>query len=200
MKVYFILISIILCVSLNFYIFKNNKKKFIIGLFLTVSILFFTYNFKSNIDIFDYASSLEIDLKNSSELDPIKLILFLEKKLSENPEDLEGWKILARTCMLTGYVQKANKYYLKAIDLIPKDIELLSEYAFFKRNNNKLSESIIISERINLINPEDIDNLVFLTQLYSETSNTEKFEELIEILKSKNIDSQIIKELKGNQR
>ena len=200
MKVYFILISIILCVSLNFYIFKNNKKKFIIGLFLTVSILFFTYNFKSNIGIFDYASSLEIDLKNSSELDPIKLILFLEKKLSENPEDLEGWKILARTCMLTGYVQKANKYYLKAIDLIPKDIELLSEYAFFKRNNNKLSESIIISERINLINPEDIDNLVFLTQLYSETNNTEKFEELIEILKSKNIDSQIIKELKGNQR
>ena len=102
--------------------------------------------------------------------------------------------------MLTGYVQKANKYYLKAIDLIPKDIELLSEYAFFKRNNNKLSESIIISERINLINPEDIDNLVFLTQLYSETNNTEKFEELIEILKSKNIDSQIIKELKENQR
>ena len=200
MKVYFILISIILCVSLNFYIFKNNKKKFIIGLFLTVSILFFTYNFKSNIGIFDYASSLEIDLKNSSELDPIKLILFLEKKLSENPEDLEGWKILARTCMLTGYVQKANKYYLKAIDLIPKDIELLSEYAFFKRNNNKLSESIIISERINLINPEDIDNLVFLTQLYSETNNTEKFEELIEILKSKIIDSQIIKELKENQR
>ena len=200
MKVYFILISIILCISLNFYIFKNNKKKFIIGLFLTVSILFFTYNFKSNIGIFDYASSLEIDLKNSSELDPIKLILFLEKKLSENPEDLEGWKILARTCMLTGYVQKANKYYLKAIDLIPNDIELLSEYAFFKRNNNKLSESIIISERINLINPEDIDNLVFLTQLYSETNNTEKFEELIEILKSKNIDSQIIKELKENQR
>lgn len=200
MKIYFILISIILCVSLNFYIFKNNKKKFIIGLFLTVSILFFTYNFKSNIGIFDYASSLEIDLKNSSELDPIKLILFLEKKLSENPEDLEGWKILARTCMLTGYVQKANKYYLKAIDLIPKDIELLSEYAFFKRNNNKLSESIIISERINLINPEDINNLVFLTQLYSETNNTEKFEELIEILKSKNIDSQIIKELKENQR
>ena len=200
MKVYFILISIILCVSLNFYIFKNNKKKFIFGLFLTVSILFFTYNFKSNIGIFDYASSLEIDLKNSSELDPIKLILFLEKKLSENPEDLEGWKILARTCMLTGYVQKANKYYLKAIDLIPNDIELFSEYAFFKRNNNKLSESIIISERINLINPEDIDNLVFLTQLYSETNNTEKFEELIEILKSKNIDSQIIKELKENQR
>ena len=200
MKVYFILISIILCISLNFYIFKNNQKKFIIGLFLTVSILFFTYNFKSNIGIFDYASSLEIDLKNSSELDPIKLILFLEKKLSENPEDLEGWKILARTCMLTGYVQKANKYYLKAIDLIPKDIELLSEYAFFKRNNNKLSESIIISERINLINPEDINNLVFLTQLYSETNNTEKFEELIEILKSKNIDSQIIKELKENQR
>ena len=200
MKVYFILISIILCISLNFYIFKNNKKKFIIGLFLTVSILFFTYNFKSNIGIFDYASSLEIDLKNSSELDPIKLILFLEKKLSENPEDLEGWKILARTCMLTGYVQKANKYYLKAIDLIPKNIELLTEYAFFKRNSNKLYESIIISERINVINPENIDNLIFLTQLYSETSNKEKFEELIGILKSKNIDSQIIKELTKNQR
>ena len=200
MKVYFFLISIILCLSLNFYIFKSNKKEFLVGLFLTVSILFSIYNFKGNIGIFDFASSLEIDLKNSSELDPIKLILFLEKKLSENPEDLEGWKILARTCMLTGYVQKANKYYLKAIDLIPKDIELLSEYAFFKRNNNKLSESIIISERINLINPEDIDNLVFLTQLYSETNNTEKFEELIEILKSKNIDSQIIKELKENQR
>ena len=200
MKVYFFLISIILCLSLNFYVFKNNRKKFFVGLLLTVSILFSIYNFKGNIDIFDYASSLETDLKNSTELDPIKLILFLEKKLAENPKDLEGWKILARTCMLTGYVQKANKYYLKAIDLVPKNIELLAEYAFFKRNNNKLSESIIISERINVINPENIDNLIFLTQLYSETSNTEKFEELIEILKSKNIDSQIIKELKGNQR
>ena len=200
MKVYFFLISIILCLSLNFYIFKSNKKEFLVGLFLTVSILFSIYNFKGNIGIFDFASSLEIDLKNSSELDPIKLILFLEKKLSENPEDLEGWKILARTCMLTGYVQKANKYYLKAIDLIPKNIELLSEYAFFKRNSNKLSESIIISERINLINPENIDNLIFLTQLYSETDNKEKFEELIEILKSKNIDSKIIKELKEKQK
>ena len=200
MKVYFFLISIILCLSLNFYIFKSNKKEFLVGLFLTVSILFSIYNFKGNIDIFDYASSLETDLKNSSELDPIKLILFLEKKLSENPEDLEGWKILARTCMLTGCVQKANKYYLKAIDLIPKNIELLSEYAFFKRNSNKLSESIIISERINLINPENTDNLIFLTQLYSETDNKEKFEELIEILKSKNIDSKIIKELKEKQK
>ena len=200
MKVYFFLISIILCLSLNFYVFKNNRKKFFVGLLLTVSILFSIYNFKGNIGIFDFASSLEIDLKNSSELDPIKLILFLEKKLAENPEDLEGWKILARTCMLTGYVQKANKYYLKAIDLIPKNIELLSEYAFFKRNSNKLSESIIISERINLINPENTDNLIFLTQLYSETDNKEKFEEFIEILKSKNIDSKIIKELKGNQR
>ena len=200
MKVYFFLISIILCLSLNFYVFKNNRKKFFVGLLLTVSILFSIYNFKGNIGIFDFASSLEIDLKNSSELDPIKLILFLEKKLAENPEDLEGWKILARTCMLTGYMQKANKYYLKAIDLIPKNIELLSEYAFFKRNSNKLSESIIISERINVINPENIDNLIFLTQLYSETSNTEKFEELIEILKSKNIDSKIIKELKEKQK
>jgi len=200
MIVYFFLISVLLCLSFNLYIFKNNKKKKIVGLFLTISILFLTYNYKGNIRIFDYSKSLETDLINSSELDPVKLILFLEKKLAENPEDFEGWKILARSCMLAGYAQKANKYYLKALELVPENRELLSEYAFFKKNNNEFSESIIISEKINVIYPEDIDNLIFLTQLYSDTKNTKRFKELIEKLKSNNIDSQIIEELIDSQK
>ena len=102
--------------------------------------------------------------------------------------------------MLAGYAQKANKYYLKALELVPENRELLSEYAFFKKNNNEFSESIIISEKINVIYPEDIDNLIFLTQLYSDTKNTKRFKELIEKLKSNNIDSQIIEELIDSQK
>lgn len=195
MKILFFLISIILCFSFNWYIFKKNKKKIFIGFLISISILFLIYNYKGNSEIFGYSDSLAIDLKNSSELDATKLILFLEKELSKNPKDSEGWKILARTCMLSGYTQKANKYYLKALALLPENIQLLSEYAFFKRNNNDLTKSLEISEKVREIDPNNIENLIFLAQLYFDTDNEEKFKELIDNLKSKNIKPNIIKEL-----
>ena len=37
-----------------------------------------------------------ISEKDSSDLDPSKIVLYLEQKLKKNPNDLEGWLILAR--------------------------------------------------------------------------------------------------------
>ena len=79
--------------------------------------------------------------------------------------------------------------------MLPENIQLLSEYAFFKRNNNDLTKSLEISEKVREIDPNNIENLIFLAQLYFDTDNEEKFKELIDNLKSKNIKPNIIKEL-----
>ena len=52
---------------------------------------------------------------------PTTLITFLEKKLEKEPNDLQGWLILSRTCVLSGHYQKADKYYQIALELFPNN-------------------------------------------------------------------------------
>tara|TARA_A100001015_G_C14338280_1_gene462044 strand:+ start:137 stop:274 length:138 start_codon:yes stop_codon:yes gene_type:complete len=41
--------------------------------------------------------------------------------------------ILARTCLLAGYLQKADLYYSKAIKIFPNDKKIIEEYKLFKK-------------------------------------------------------------------
>ena len=77
------------------------------------------------------------DPKSLNEINPQKIIFFLESKLSENPMDLEGWKLLARTCLMTGHIQKAELYYTKALKYFPRNESLIYEYAVLKKNTDK---------------------------------------------------------------
>ena len=88
---------------------------------------------KGSPKIFNYQEILEKELKNSKDIDPQKLIIFLEGKLKKNPQDPEGWMILARTCLLAGYLQKADLYYSKAIKIFPNDKKIIEEYKLFKK-------------------------------------------------------------------
>ena len=60
-----------------------------------------------------------------SKIDPKKIVLFLEEKLRDNPNDRDGWVLLARTCMLTGHNQKADLYYKKSLEYFPDDQQIL---------------------------------------------------------------------------
>ena len=63
--------------------------------------------------------------------------LCFEKKLKKEPNDLQGWLILSRTCVLSGHYQKADKYYKNALELFPKNENILLEIALLKKKTNQ---------------------------------------------------------------
>ena len=117
MSIFFYLIIFIICLVICTYIinFKKNTKLSVLFFLFVFSLCSIAYFFSGSKDFFSFEQKLKDDLKSEKDLDPKKLILFLESQLKVNPEDLEGWKILARTCLFAGYIQKANLYYNRAI-------------------------------------------------------------------------------------
>jgi len=53
----------------------------------------------------------------------------LIKRLSENPEDVEGWVMLGRTYAIMGRYGEASNTYAKLAELIPNNPQILSDYA-----------------------------------------------------------------------
>ena len=80
------------------------------------------------------------DPENFKNISPQVLIIFLEKKLKKEPNDLQGWLILSRTCVLSGHYQKADKYYENALELFPKNESILLEIALLKKKNQSNRE------------------------------------------------------------
>ena len=54
----------------------------------------------------------------------------LAAKLQANPNDLQGWTMLARSYSSLEKFSDAANAYAKAVELSPKDADLLAEYAF----------------------------------------------------------------------
>ena len=54
----------------------------------------------------------------------------LAKRLEQNPSDLEGWKMLARSYTSLGKYREASAAYAKATALKSDDADLLADYAF----------------------------------------------------------------------
>ena len=196
MNIIFYLIIFLVCLIISFNI-VGTKKNLKLCIFFFLPIFFLcslTYYLKGSKDFFSFEQKLKDDLKTEKELDPEKLILFLESQLKKNPKDLEGWKILARTCLFAGYIQKANLYYNKAINFFPKDLSLIKEYAFFKRENKELEKAIELAEKIKKIDNKDIENLTFLIELFIELEMRTKAKNEIDFLRNQNIDPNIIDE------
>tara|TARA_A100001015_G_scaffold314663_1_gene424618 strand:- start:984 stop:1595 length:612 start_codon:yes stop_codon:yes gene_type:complete len=197
MNIIFYLIIFLVCLIISFNI-VGTKKNLKLCIFFFLPIFFLcslTYYLKGSKDFFSFEQKLKDDLKSEKELDPEKLILFLESQLKKNPKDLEGWKILARTCLFAGYIQKANLYYDKAINFFPKDLSLIKEYAFFKRENKEIEKAIELAEKIKKIDNKDIENLTFLIELYIELEMKKKAKNEIDLLRNQNVDPNIIDEL-----
>jgi len=55
----------------------------------------------------------------------------LAKRLESNPNDAQGWTMLARSYSSMEKYPEAVNAYAKATELNPKDADLLAEYAFF---------------------------------------------------------------------
>lgn len=143
-KVFFFFSLILIIIFFLSYVInpKLYPKKFLISLTILLSfglgtyVSFGDYKFVNIIDV------LYDDLKKDQTNDPRKLVIFLETKLAKDPYDIEGWLILARTCLVTGHIQKAELYYSKARKYFPTNSDLLFETALLKINIGQIDKSL----------------------------------------------------------
>ena len=100
-------------------------------------ILYFT---KGNIETFHFEKELNENIRKVlndpdklKDIDPKIIITFLEKKLKKTPDDSNGWLILARTCVIGGFYQKADLHYKTALKNFPNNKNLFTRILNFKK-------------------------------------------------------------------
>ena len=199
----FLILTLLIIISISYYLMPNIKNRLIlftsliiltpIGYILKGSFESFTFNEENNKIIEDIIISKE----NIDELDPNRLILYLESKLNKNPKDLQGWLILARTCSLSGYLQKADLYFKKGLNFFPYDEDLLFEYSLLKKNTNQFKSALEILSKLKVISPTNIFARELIIDILITINNKQLAQkEWNEMVKSKNFDNNKLLEIR----
>ena len=200
----FLILTLLIIIAISYYLMPSIKNRLIlftsliiltpIGYILKGSFESFTFNEENNKIIEDIIISKE----NIDELDPNRLILYLESKLNKNPKDLQGWLILARTCSLSGYLQKADLYFRKGLNFFPYDEDLLFEYSLLKKNTNQFKSALEILSKLKLISPTNIFARELIIDILITINNKQLAQkEWNEMMKSKNFDNNKLIEIKN---
>ena len=182
------LIIITLCVV---YLNKNKRKTSGFILFLLIVIpTTIIYLSKGNLETYFYDEKINNivqeginDPKQFRNISPQVLITFLEKKLKKDPNDLQGWLILSRTCVLSGHYQKADKYYKNALELFPKNENILLEIALLKKDTNQTESAEKYLTKLKNLYPSNIKAREILIEIFVnnffQMKAKEEFKELI---------------------
>ncbi|MFL2662654.1 MAG: tetratricopeptide repeat protein [Alphaproteobacteria bacterium] len=199
----FLILTLLIIIAISYYLMPSIKNRLIlftcliiltpIGYILKGSFESFTFNEENNKIIEDIIISKE----NIDELDPNRLILYLESKLNKNPKDLQGWLILARTCSLSGYLQKADLYFKKGLNFFPYDEDLLFEYSLLKKNTNQFKSALEILSKLKVISPTNIFARELIIDILITINNKQLAQkEWNEMVKSKNFDNNKLLEIR----
>ena len=184
-----ILLLILLLVSSIFFNPRKSKKvyyhifcNFIFFYFhLLVSWKRKTFHFDNKIE--DEIQMVVNNPERLGQINPQKIIYFLETKLNENPYDLEGWKLLARTCLITGHNQKAELYFTNALKYFPLNEEILLEYAVLKKNTNQLTGAIKLLNKIDLTKTQKKNAVLLYFELLERTKKFKTLNQKLDELK-----------------
>jgi cytochrome c-type biogenesis protein CcmH len=85
-----------------------------------------------------------------------EMVLALEQKMKERPDDVQGWMLLARSYAATGKMPKALEAYAHLAKIAPKDASVLADYAdalALARGRNLAGEPTELVERALAIDP-----------------------------------------------
>ena len=181
----------------------RTKKSLLLFLFFSISTLSI-YLFEGNFESYFFEKKLNkeleiamLDPEKFKQINPNKLIMFLEKKLKKEPEDIEGWLILARTCIFTGYYQKADAYYKKALTYFPNNENVLIEYSILKKNTNQTKSAKELLNTLKELFPENVKGRELLIEILISNLNYKLAKKEIEELKQlKKDDIKYIEEIK----
>jgi len=155
--------------------FKRKTLRFFLVFLLITIPTTIIYLSKGNIETFFFEEKINKivqeainDPENFKNINPQVLIIFLEKKLKKEPNDLQGWLILSRTCVLSGHYQKADKYYKNALELFPKNENILLEIALLKKKTNQTDSAEKYLNRLKILYPLNIKARELLIEIFSE--------------------------------
>jgi len=172
-----------------------KTKAIFFSLLLTV-ITGIIYTFKSNLKSFTYMDDLNKNIIEGKGINPNEVIIFLENKLNKNPKDLDAWLVLARTCLITGHIQKSELYYNKGLKYFPRSEDLLLESAILKKSNFDYLNSLKFIKRLLNINSKNIAARMLYVELMLITGELKKAEQkLRELSQDIEIDSDWLQKL-----
>ncbi len=188
-----------------FFLFKFSVKKwsflfYFNYILISSGVLYFL---KGNLDSFSYDNKLDKEVQGMlsnpeefSSIEPKKIIYFLENKLKNQPDDLDGWMLLARTCFLSGHIQKAEFYYNKAIKYFPDNVGVLYELAMLKKNTNQLLSASDVLEKIYKIDSLHLSSIKLHLNILKSLKNKKNLSEKIKKLKNNdNLDKNWLKNI-----
>ena len=154
--------------------FKRKTLGFFLVFFLVTIPTTIIYLSKGNLETFFFEEKINKivqegikDPENFKNISPQVLIIFLEKKLKKEPDDLEGWLILSRTCVLSGNYQKADKYYKNALELFPENENILLEIALLKKKTNQTESAEKYLYRLKNLYPSNIKARELLIEIFT---------------------------------
>ncbi len=201
--IFFFTLTFFFIFLVTVYVFNpvKEKKKFLAIFFFISFSTFMLYKELGNINSFFFHSQLEQEIQNLindpenfSKIEPQKIIFFLEKKLQNNPNDRDGWILLARTCLITGHNQKADLYYKKSLKYFPNDEKILYEYSVLKKNTSQFESALKILFQIKKINPLNLDSRKLILQILKQTNQLKKLdEEIIQLQNTQKINNNWLK-------
>ena len=191
-----LIITLIIITLSVFYLNKFQRKT--LGFFLVFLLISIPttiiYLLKGNLETFFFEEKINKvvqegikDPENFKSISPQVLIIFLEKKLKKEPNDLQGWLILSRTCVLSGHYQKADKYYKNALELFPKNENILLEIALLKKKTNQTESAEKYLNKLKNLYPANIKARELLIEIftnnYLQMKAIEEYKELTIIKK-----------------
>ena len=191
------LVLFLIIITLSVLYLNNFQRRtfgfFLVFLLITIptSIIYFS---KGNLETFFFEEKINkivqegiSDPDNFKNISPQILIIFLEKKLKKEPYDLQGWLILSRTCVLSGHFQKADKYYKNALELFPKNENILLELALLKKKTNQTESAEKYLKQLKSLYPSNIKARELLIEIftnnYMQMKALKEYKELIIIKK-----------------
>ena len=164
---------------------------------MSVSVLTATiYIFKSDLKSFTYINDLKNNIEQGKDINPNEVIVFLETKLKKNPRDIEAWLVLARTCLITGHIQKSELYYFKALKYFPENQDLLLETAILKKSNFDFENAIKYVNKLLSLYPKNIPAKMLYIELMLHTGELKKANRILnELSNETDLDSSWLKKL-----
>lgn len=199
----FLILTLLTIIAISYYLMPNIKSKLILFISLII-VTTIGYNIKGSFESFTFneennkiIENIIISKETIDELDPNRLIIYLENKLNKNPEDLQGWLILARTCNLSGYLQKADLYFKKGLEFFPYDETLLLEYSLLKKKTNQFKSALETLLKLKVIAPKNffVRELIIDILMTIQNKNLAQ-KEWNEMMKSKNFDNNKLMEIR----
>ncbi|MHB8534688.1 MAG: tetratricopeptide repeat protein [Sulfuricaulis sp.] len=95
----------------------------------------------------------------------LEMVARLEKRLADQPDDLDGWLRLGRAYAVLGRTQAAEAAYARAYKLAPDEPQAIAEYAGFLYSSdpqNTEGQVYKLYSRLHQLDPDNQDALWFL--------------------------------------